>query len=389
VIWSFNRMIDPQFNSPVRATLGIIEKIEAPDPLTAVFRLSAAEADFPLLLADYRAMIMPDGTTAEMAAKTPVGTGPYKAEKLDAEATTRLVRNDAYWKGKPALDAIDVIAVPDSSARVQAMLAGDVDFVSYIDQQQEATLATNPRIVLQRIPSGDWNAVTFQTDVAPFTDVRVRRALRIAVDRAAMGKLVVGDGRFVVACDTPLWSGDPYRWNTECPQDIAGAKALLAEAGYPNGIDVELYTSDVEEGMVQMAEVYQAQVAPAGIRVSIKLTPADGFWDNVWLKVPAFIDSWGQRPATQVLNEVWRSGAAWNATRWTRPDFDKILDAARAEPDFEKRKALYGQAQALLWQEGGAMIPYHKMILRAMSDKVTGIDAGWAGDLPWWQVGLR
>ncbi len=388
VAWSVGRMTDPDFDSPVRATLGIIDRVDTPDPLTAVFHLSIAEADFPLLLGDYRAMMLPEGTTAEMAATTPVGTGPYQVEALDPEATTRLVRNDSYWQGSPALDAIDVIAIADSTARVQAVLAGQVDLVLSIDQQQETALAADPGLVVQRIPSGDWNAVTFQTDVPPYDDPRVRRALRIAVDRAAMATLLVGAGNAVIACDTPVWSGDAYRWDTDCPQDIEGARALLAEAGHPDGIDVELYTSDVEEGMVQIAEVYQAQVAPAGIRVSVRLTPSDGYWDDVWLKVPAFIDSWSQRPTTQVLNEIWRSGAAWNASNWNRPDFDALLDAARSEPDFDARRAIYAQAQELLWNEGGILIPYHKVNLRVMRATVTGIPAV-GGDIAWWQVGLQ
>ena len=374
VIYSFKRMIDPEFDSPIRAVLGIIADIKAIDPLTVEFSLSTAEADFPLLTADYRAMITPEGSKDTINV-TPIGTGPFKVETLSAEGTTVLAVNPDYFRGRPGVGKIEMIAIPDSAARVQALLAGQIDLLQYLDPKQSALFDNNPEFVLQRIPSGDWNALAVQTNVKPFDDVRIRKALRLAADREDLIKLVLGEGNGVVACDTPVWSGDPYRWEGSCPQDIEGAKKLLAEAGYPDGIDVEIFTSDVEEGMVPIVEVYQAQAKEAGIRVKLTMTAADGFWDNVWMKKPFFVDSWGQRPATQVLNEVYRSGAPWNPTVWTRPDFDALLDKARAEPDFATRKTLYGEAQKMLFEEGGNFIPYHRVLLRVVRSNIKGIES--------------
>lgn len=375
VVWSYGRMTDPKFDSPVRAVLGIVQKVDAVDPHTVRFQLSSPEADFPQLAGDYRAVILPDGMTAEKARTAPIGTGPFRVETLAPDGTTRLVAFDKYYLGRPKLDAVEITAIPDSAARLQAMIAGQLDMLLTIDPKQERLFAGNPAISLQHIPSGDWNAIDFQTDVKPFDDPRVRKALRIAVDRKEMTALLLGEGNGVVSCDTPIWSGDPYRWNGDCPQDIEGAKRLLAEAGYKDGIDVEIATSDVEENMVQIVEVYQQQVARAGIRVKLKMTSSDGFWDDVWMKVPAFVDSWGQRPATQVLNEVFRSTASWNTSNWRHKEFDAMLDAARAEPDFARRKEIYGRIQKELFDEGGVLIPYHKVLLRAISTRVKGIEA--------------
>jgi len=375
VAWSFRRMTDPDFDSPVRAVLGIVARVEAVDPLTVVFHLSGAEADFPQLLGDYRAVILPEGMDADTAREAPNGTGPFRVETLAPEATTRLAANGTYWQGRPRLDAVEIVTIADSSARLQAMLGGQIDLLLTADPKQERLFANNPAFTVQHIPSGDWNAITWQTDVAPYDDPRVRKALRIAVNRQEMTDLLLGPGNGVVACDTPVWPGDAYRWNGDCPQDIEEARRLLAEAGYPDGIDVEIATSDVEENMVQIVEVYQQQVAPAGIRVQLKMTGADGYWDDVWMQVPAFTDSWGQRPATQVLNEVYRSTAAWNASNWRRAEFDAMLDAARAEPDLERRRALYQKIQQILFEEGGVLIPYHKVVMRVLSARVHGIEA--------------
>lgn len=390
VVWSFKRMTDKEFDSPVRAVLGIIAEVKAIDDLTVAFQLASAEADFPLLAGDYRAMILPDGTTAEMVKTKPIGTGPFAVETLSPEGTTVLSAFAGNYGGAPKLSKIEMIAIPDNAARIQALLSGQIDMLLTIDPKQAPLFAGNPQFTLQNIPSGDWNAIDFQTNVKPFDDARVRKALRIAVDRAALTKLLLGEGNGFVACDTPVWPGDAYRWEGQCPQDIEGAKKLLGEAGYPDGIDVEIFTSDVEENMVQIVEAYQAQVKDAGIRVKLTMTASDGFWDNVWMKKPAFVDSWGQRPATQVLNEVFRSGAAWNPTVWARPDFDALLDKARAEPDFAKRKALYGEAQKMLFEEGGAFIPYHKVLLRVLRSNIKGIEAPFVTEnIVWSQVEIQ
>ena len=188
----------------------------------------------------------------------------------------------------------------------------------------------NLAVTLQHIPSGDWNAIDFRVDQKPFDDPNVRKALRVAVDRQALTDVVLGKDGGVPTCDTPVWSGDPYRWNGDCGQDIEGAKKLLADAGYPDGIDIEVFTSDVEDHMVDLVTAYQEQVKAAGIRVKLTMADSSGYWDDVWMKEPAFVDSWGQRPAAQVLNEVYRSTATWNVTGAKDTTLDGMLEIGRA-----------------------------------------------------------
>jgi peptide/nickel transport system substrate-binding protein len=293
-------------------------------------------------------------------------------DSYDPEGTTVLVANEAYWEGRPKLDRVVFTAIPDSEARSQAMQAGQIDF-NTVTRDQLALFEGNPAFQLQSFPSGGWFGIVFRTDTPPYTDPRVRRALRIAVDRAAMMALMVGEGNGTVGCDTPVRADDPFRANLDCPQDIAGAQALLAEAGFPDGIDVELHTSDLEPGMIRFAEVYQAQVAPAGIRVALSIAPADGYWDDVWMQVPASVTSWGERPADQILNEAFRTGASWNETYWSNAAFDAALDEARATLDPAAARLAYVRAQEILFQEGGAFIPYLEDGRRVLSARVRGI----------------
>jgi peptide/nickel transport system substrate-binding protein len=183
-----------------------------------------------------------------------------------------------------------------------------------------------------------------------------------------------------------VWSGDPYRWEGECAQDIDGAKQLLAEAGFPDGIDIEIFTSDVEEHMVELVEAYQEQVKAAGIRVTLTMTDASAYWDNVWMMEPAFVDSWGQRPAVQVLNEVYRSTATWNPTGQADPELDAMLDDARSTLDAGQRTEKYQSIQQYLFENTAIFVPYHKTLVRAMSASVKGLEPVVVDAVRWEQI---
>jgi peptide/nickel transport system substrate-binding protein len=126
--------------------------------------------------------------------------------------------------------------------------------------------------------------------------------------------------------------------------------------------------------MVELVQVYQEQVKAAGIRVKLSMADASGYWDDVWMKEPAFVDSWGQRPAVQVLNEVYRSTATWNPTGQQDPDLDALLDEARSIADPAARATKYQEIQKYLFENTAIFIPYHKTLVRAMSANVKGMD---------------
>jgi peptide/nickel transport system substrate-binding protein len=386
VAYSLARIEDPALESPVSAVLGIIDRVEVIDPLTVKIVLEAAHAGLPLLLLDYRVRMIPEGAGPTIE-ETPIGTGPFRVESYNPEGTTTLVAFDDYWEGRPKLDRIVFTAIPDSEARHQAMLAGQLDLNS-VTRDQLPAFEGNPAFQLQSFPAGGWFGIVFRTDTAPFDDPRVRQALRIAVDRTATMTLMVGADGGTIGCDTPVRADDPFRADLSCPQDIDGARALLAEAGYPDGIDVELFTSDLEPGMVRFAEVYQAQVAPAGIRVNLTIAPGDGYWDDVWMVEPASVTSWSERPADQILNEAFRTGASWNETYWSNPEFDALLDQARSTLDADEARNLYVKAQEALFADGGAFIPYQEDGRRVLSARVSGFPSLGEDYIRWHLVDL-
>jgi peptide/nickel transport system substrate-binding protein len=379
VAYSFNRVLDPAVDTPVRAVLGIMKQVTAPDDRTAVFELNAPHADFPLLLADYRALIIQEGS-ADTIEQTANGTGPFRLDTLDVEGVTVMTAFDDYWMGRPGHARVEIYPIPDAIALRQAVLAGQID--TYSGTIVEIPLFDPNQFEVRNIRTGGWEGLVMRTDTPPFDDVRVRRALRLVADRQEIIDLVLGPDGGTIACDSPVWPGDQYYLEMDCPQDIALARQLLAEAGYPDGLTVDLYYSNLSQTWATLAQVYQQQAAQAGITVNLNMTSADGYWSDVWMIEPFTITSWGQRPADQILNEGWRGGADWNETYWNRPDFDSLLDRARSALDFNERKALFGEAQRMLWEEGGALIPYFSNMVMIINRAVTMPDFGY-GDISW------
>ncbi|MET4104092.1 peptide/nickel transport system substrate-binding protein [Roseovarius sp. MBR-78] len=386
VVYSIARVIDPDYGSPARAAVKMIESVEATGPLTVRMALTSTFADFPLQLMDPRLRIIPEGS-GDTVDQTGIGTGPFRVETFDPDGITVLTAYEDYYEGPPALARIEVIGVPDAQARLQAFLSGQLDMERGIAPVLRRALDKSLRYQLLEIPTGNWMGLVFRADAPPFDDPRVRRALRMVVDREEMLALAL-DGGGVPSCDTPVAPDDQYRVMMTCPPDPQGARALLAEAGYPDGLDVEIYVSALDPSWPVLGVAFQEQAAAAGIRVEITNAAADGYWSNVWMKKPAFATSWGARPADQVLNEAFHSEAKWNESHYSDPEFDRLLEAARAELDFNRRRALYVEAQKHLAETSGTLIPFHVTQLVVLSNRVTHFDPVQNDALRWHLVSV-
>ncbi len=373
VVYSLKRVLDPAMDSPARSAVRMITDVAAIDGMTVQITLDTPFADMPLQLMDYRLRMIPEGS-GDTIATTGIGTGPFRLETFDAEGTTVVVANMDYFEGPPGVERMEIIGIPDGQARLQALLGGQIDMERGITAQQAPMLQGSDRFVIQEIPTGNWRGLVFRTDVAPFDDPRVRKAVRLVADRQELVDLVLG-GQGVVACDTPVKPGDQYRAEMDCPQDIEGAKALLAEAGFPDGISFDVHVATLEPTWPTMAVAYQQQAAEAGITVNVVQAPTDGYWSEVWMKKDVSATRWNERPADQVLHEVYLSTAKWNESYYKDEAFDALLAAARRELDFDARRGLYVQAQEHLWETAGTLIPYHVTRLVGVSSRVKNLDS--------------
>jgi len=195
--------------------------------------------------------------------------------------------------------------------------------------------------------------------------------MKEVIDRQALvDTVLLGYG--VAGNDAPLPPDSPAAYRSDVmPRDVPLAKKLLAEAGYPNGIEIELNTGDAAPGFVNFAQAYQQMAADAGIKVDLVNNPGDSYWDVIWMKKPLFESFWSARPPAEALGYTFTSSATYNEGHWKNADFDALLDQARSEMDPTKRNELYKKAQQILAENGGVIIPFfltNVAVLRADCD---------------------
>jgi len=373
VAYTFKHIVDPDFDSPAATALNIVdvEAFEMPDEHTIVFNLKKPHFKFHMLLMYYMVCIIPEGS-ADTIGKTGIGTGPFKLEKLDLDNTTVLVANDDYWQGKPGLKQIDIVGIADKNDEIYALLDGRIDYVSQVSPVQARLFKEQEKFIVQEAPTGRSHNLVMDTQKPPFNDVRVRKAMKLVVDRQKMIDIVLR-GHGVIGYDHPVWPNDPYHLKLDRPQEIERARMLLAEADYKDDLDVELFVADVNAYMVVMAVVYKKMAAKAGIRVKIKYSRSKDYYNDIWKKVPFYGSEWGERIADQILFEAFTCGAPWNETFWCNKKFVQLLNNARNEKDSERRKARYQEAQLLVAEEGGVILPFFQNTIRAFSSDVKGI----------------
>ncbi|MCB0110166.1 MAG: ABC transporter substrate-binding protein, partial [Caldilineaceae bacterium] len=386
VIYTYERLLDPVVASPLRTVLSSItavEEIEDGSVTGAVrFHLAAANADLPLLCGAPQAFILAHDYPLESLAKLPSGTGPFRVENAIPGQQFRLVRNEDYWAAdQVAVQEVHHLYLPTFEQRAAAFNTGAIDLLADVSSAEAQILANNDAITIVESASGAYLTVVMQATERPFTDIRVRRALKLCLARKEIQTQLLA-GRGEIAWDQPVASISPFHADlTVHPQDIAAARQLLADAGYPNGIELDLITADLDPGMVDLAYLVQAMAAPAGFTIRPTEVPADVYWSSYWAQVPFHIGSWNFRPSIdETFMVAFHSRSTWNESRWFHADLDTLLERARSEPDNEQRKALYQQAQKLVMEEGAVIIPCFRPVLTALHNRVSGYvphPAGW------------
>jgi peptide/nickel transport system substrate-binding protein len=386
VAYTFAHILDPATESRAAKTLSLIVGTETPDPQTIIFKLKPGHADFPLLLSSRPTAIIPADSGGTIG-KTGIGTGPFKLKSLAPQGTTVFSANNDYWRGAPKLAGVEMPGIAKSDARTQALQAGQIDVLLQAGPTDASLFMKNSAYKVLSFPTGTWIGLSMRIDKAPFDNVKVRQAIRLVADRQAILKLML-DGAGVVSCDTPIDPSDPYRWNPQggCPQDIKGAKALLADAGYAGGLDLTLYTSDVLPNMIPLAEIFQQQAAAANIRITVKQTPADSFFSQTAVNEAFITSGWLGRPTDEMLNLVFRSTSPLNEAKFKNKEFDQLLDNARQTLDLAARIKFYQAAQQIIATEGGHMIPVHMNESTILSSAVSDFPARSVEHIEWYNI---
>jgi peptide/nickel transport system substrate-binding protein len=349
------------------------------------FTLEAGNADFPYLMSDYHILMFPAGQIEEAIAKG-IGTGMYRVVSFDPGVRFVGKRVDSHYKDGSAgwFDEIEYIAINDNTARMNALLTGQVDAINRIDFKTEALLRANPATRIQEVTGNQHYTFPMLSKTAPFNDVNVRRALKYGINREELvNKILLGHGQ--VGNDTPIGPANQYYAGDmeQLAYDPDKAKFYLKEAGLTS-LDIDLSASNAAfEGAVDAAQLYQASAKGAGININVVQEPADGYWSNVWLKKPFCACYWSGRATEDwMFSTAYEAGVPWNDSQWDHPRFQELLYSARAELDSNKRREQYTEMQEILRTDGAVLVPMFANYVQAISNKVANPET--VGNL--WQM---
>ena len=377
VAYSFKRILDKSVGSP---SYGPLSQTLAPDGIkikndrTIVFNLKGTNSQFPLIISTRNFAIVKKGTT-KFTVETAIGSGSFILTSFAPGEKWEMVRNPHHWReGRPYLDGIRQVNIVEPSTLVQSLLAGSLDVIGQVGPAQARLVKGSDKARLVETKNSAFMYVVMDLTQKPFTDPRVVKAVKMAVDRQVLLN-VAFQGYGTLTSDINIWPDHP----TYPPglgirkQEIQQAKKLLAEAGYPNGIDLQLYTSPSLTGMVEMATAFAEIVKPAGIRISIKQENPGTYWNKIWQKNPFYISYSGTRPPVATISNLYSTTPAYAETKLKNKKIDEILSAVKATLDQDKQTKLLQQAWLIIANEGGASISFALNVLWGLRNSVHGV----------------
>ena len=370
VVYTFTRIQDPALAASGLARLAYVETVEAIDdgsPQGAVrFRLNSPVVTLLVTLADPLAglWIVPHDLTNDALTKQASGTAPFHVASYQPGERLVLKRNEQYWDPQlPYLDEIQHLYIPDNISQVVALTSGTIDAM-ILSNANAVELQGNPDIQILPLNPGLHDGLVMRPDQPPFDDVRIRQAFKVAIDRAGLLQ-IVAQGQGYITNDQPIAPISPFWADLPIPQqDFPKAKALLAEAGYPDGLEVTLVVAEIWPGLTTAAVAIQDMVKPAGITITLQPVSVDLFWGQYFQEAALFMGYWSSDPDPDiVLSSSYHSHAPFNDSGWQNPALDALIEAGRIERDPAQRKAIYAEAQQLIQEQGCIMIPYHRLLL--------------------------
>jgi peptide/nickel transport system substrate-binding protein len=377
VVWSLQAAMDPDSASNLYAqlrTLLLPENITAIDDYTVQFVLESPFVFFANPLGIRNARIFKAGYTSADFETDPIGTGPFRYQAFEPGQSFSAIRFENYWQtGKPYLDEVNFINVPESASKMEALLTGEVDLIDNIEFATSRQLDGTDYEPLA-LEDAAWHAAICDTTVSPFDDPRVILAMKLALDRQQVVDIVYA-GYASVAADSPIPTSDPYFPDDLQPRerDVEAARELLADAGYPDGLTIEHPLMTVFGfGTNNLAAVLREQFAEAGIEISIQ-EGGPTFWDTVWQQAPFYIPDYNRRHPAEIFPLVSVTNAGQWMTNWSNAEFDASVEAAAQTTDFEVQKEEYGRAIRLQSENDGIILPAYASRLHAKSKRLQGV----------------
>ncbi len=364
----------------------LLKVIRKADDYTVIFELNNPEAPFianmamdfaSIQSAEYAAAMLKAGTPEKLDLE-PIGTGPYALVSYQKDAVIRYKAHPTYWSGKAKIDDLVYSITKDASVRWAKVKAGECHLMPYPNPADLDAIRKDPNVTLMQSEGLNIGYWAFNTEKKPFTDKKVRQAMNYAVNKQAIIDAVfLGAGKPAINPIPPtIWS-----YNTEVkdyPYDPAKAKALLAEAGYPNGFETDLWAMPVQRpynpNAKRMAEVIQADLDKVGVKAKIVTYE----WAEYLKRARAgeqqtILLGWtgDNGDPDNFLNVLLGCDAAkTSSSRWCFKPYDDLMQQARQTSDIAKRTDLYKKAQVIFKEEAPWYTVAHSVVFKPVSKKV-------------------
>src|SRR5215472_9530471 len=367
---TFDRVLDPAKKMIARGNHAKIKSVEIVDDYTVRFR---TDGPYPLFVERLTALVMQSEKVIkekghEWMQEHPIGTGPYKLVKWDRKHEHLLVRNDDYWGPKPAFKYVRIRIIPEQATQIAELLSGGVDIIKAVPPDQMDVINKSGQARTSSTPI--LRTAMLQLDQAgrggqnPMMDRKVRMAANLSIDADSIIKHVLnGLGDRVATVINPMAFGfdpavKPYT------QDLAQAKKLLAEAGYPNGLEVGFMRGQptVEPGVIQTSDAIVADLVKAGIRTKARFVGEVGPFTNLvrdGKAEPMFEWSWGYYSifdADAVLFDVMTCNQPYSY--YCNKALDDLVIQGRSTLDPKRRTEIYAKAQKLVSEDAAYLFKW-------------------------------
>lgn len=384
VVYTYERMLDPETGSGNAYKIAGLTEIEAIDDHTVKMTLEAPNAAFLGHLAiDKSVGIIAHESVEDGTINTaPIGTGPFVIADYQPGTSVLLERNEDYWKTDadgnqlPYLDAVDIRIITDETVRRSALVSGDIDWSIAVPPQSLPELEGRDDVVVDRTAAPAYWYIGVNLEREPMSDVRVRQAISYALDRGQITEAATfGTG---VPTQDPIPSVSAWAFDyAPYDQDLERARELLAEAGVPDGFELEVMPTTQYEESIRIAQVLQAQLAPLGVSVTIDTRE----WAE-WLELEGsgeydtYVCSWNALiDPDDFYYAQHKTGEVFNFTGYSNPTVDELLVRGRRTEGFAERYAVYEQVNREIVNDAPYIYLYNPGNVQAYAPDVQGYQA--------------
>jgi peptide/nickel transport system substrate-binding protein len=372
VLYTFRRILDPKEGQGGATILEPLDlkRSKKVDKLTIELALKRPIAELPFLFQRDDIAIVQDGATDF---SKPVGTGPFELVSFTPGEGSTFRKNKNYWvDDKPYVDELQTIAIPDNSARLNALLEGRVDAIEKIEFPQARANANNDAVKIIRSDSTWAVPITMSLASEPFSDPRVLEAFKLSMDRPeTVARAFLGFG----SIGNDLFGKGTQYYNDELPQrkyDPEKARSLLRQAGRED-VQVTLYSSTLAPGMLESATIFAEQAKESGIRIKVEKLDNDTYYGSRYLKEPMYQSQWVGGFFEVIAAQCCISDAPYNETAWKKPEWDREFRIAQGTLNDDQRKSRYFDLQEVFWREGGYLVWGYYDLIDAVAPNVMGV----------------